>query len=735
MTAQSTVGTGTTFTVSVPLQLAGGEGAPAGAADTSSLRREYREEAEGFTRAADEPARPAAEGAPRIIIADDNADLRGYLTRLLAGRYAVEAVADGAALLERVRAALPDLVVADVMMPRLDGFAVLRALRDDPRTAHVPIVLLSARAGEEATVDALRSGADDYVVKPFVAADLVARIDALLRRTLGRETARGDEGDERAARREAELLSTAADRFIAAVDTAAVARAITSVLTPAYADWCSVTVPREDGRLASLSLLHAEPAKAELGTMLEQEYPQHLGDGSLLAGVFAGNEPLLLEDVTDELLRAAARDLRHYTILATLSLRSAIVVPVVLGGTAVAAITAVRAEASARFTQHDRDFMLRLAARAALAFESARVYERERTIASTLQRALLPGTLPSVPGLRFSASYTPAAQESLIGGDWYDAFATGDGFVILSIGDVVGHGIEAATVMAALRQAVRGFAVENSDPAAILTRLNHLLLVDQPGRLATALVARLDPRTLDLTVASAGHYGPLRLSADHAAHEILPVDGMILGVDETQFAARRYALQPGDLLALFTDGYVENERDTDFGETRLAAALRLASDAPNPAARVHLDVFGSVPPRDDAALLTVCADAALPSLSLRVLAVPEKIGGVRTALRRFLAGTALSEERREEMLVAAGEALINVIEHAYEPGPGEALLTAIQQSGGTVIEIEDFGGWRPASDEQVQRGYGLPLMHAFADGVEIERTAGGTRVRLTAALA
>jgi PAS domain S-box-containing protein len=116
----------------------------------------------------------------RILLADDNADMRDYVRRLLSQRYAVDAVADGEAALASAITSLPDLVLADVMMPRLDGFALLRALRKDPRTQAVPVILLSARAGEEARIDGLDAGADDYLTKPFSARELFARVTSHL---------------------------------------------------------------------------------------------------------------------------------------------------------------------------------------------------------------------------------------------------------------------------------------------------------------------------------------------------------------------------------------------------------------------------------------------------------------------------------------------------------------------------------------------------------------------------
>ncbi len=117
----------------------------------------------------------------RILLADDNADMRDYVKRLLSQHYEVEAVPNGLAALNSVRERLPDLVLTDVMMPFLDGFGLLQALRSDPQTKKVPIILLSARAGEEARVEGLEAGADDYLIKPFSARELLARVEAALK--------------------------------------------------------------------------------------------------------------------------------------------------------------------------------------------------------------------------------------------------------------------------------------------------------------------------------------------------------------------------------------------------------------------------------------------------------------------------------------------------------------------------------------------------------------------------
>ena len=194
---ESTHGLGTTFTVHLPLGTAhlpaDRIGAARELASTAMGAAPFVEEALRWlpedVRPADEatdmeitaattPHGAAAGPRPRVLLADDNADMRDYVRRLLESTYEVHAVADGDAALAAALAAPPDLVLSDVMMPGLDGFELLQALRKEPKTAAIPVILLSARAGEESRVEGMEAGADDYLTKPFSARELLARVKA-----------------------------------------------------------------------------------------------------------------------------------------------------------------------------------------------------------------------------------------------------------------------------------------------------------------------------------------------------------------------------------------------------------------------------------------------------------------------------------------------------------------------------------------------------------------------------
>jgi len=226
---ESTLGRGTAFTVTIPTGSAhlpaDWIGAPRTQASTALGSLPFLDEALGWLD--DEPAVPLPEPAPTapsepvapladparpcILVADDNRDMRDYVVRLLRPVYRVQAVTDGEQALAAALADPPDLVLSDVMMPGLDGFGLVAALRADPRTREVPIILLSARAGEEARIEGVQAGADDYLVKPFAAKELLARIEGRLE--LARLRARARE-QEVQARQAAEAATRARDEFL-----------------------------------------------------------------------------------------------------------------------------------------------------------------------------------------------------------------------------------------------------------------------------------------------------------------------------------------------------------------------------------------------------------------------------------------------------------------------------------------------------------------------------------------
>jgi PAS domain S-box-containing protein len=241
----SRVGEGTIFTVRIP---AGHEHLPGSAIREAALAAPARtstafiDEALGWLpgTVVPEPVPDAPSGRKRVLLADDNADLREYARRLLSPHYEVEAVADGAQALAAARARRPDIVVTDVMMPNMDGFALLRELRADRQLRTVPIVMLSARAGEEARLEGLDRGADDYLVKPFGSRELLVRVGAILRaEELRREALRALSESEARFR----ALAEAAPAFIWFTD----ARGNVQYVSPQHAEAVGDVAEMADG--------------------------------------------------------------------------------------------------------------------------------------------------------------------------------------------------------------------------------------------------------------------------------------------------------------------------------------------------------------------------------------------------------------------------------------------------------------------------------------------------------
>ena len=204
---------------------------------------------------------------------------------------------------------------------------------------------------------------------------------------------------------------------------------------------------------------------------------------------------------------------------------------------------------------------------------------RERGVAETLQRSLLPDQLPELAGVRLAARYVPGAVGTEVGGDWYDVIPLPSGEVGLVMGDVVGHDLDAAASMGQLRNALRACAAEGAAPDLVLQRLNRLCLQQDLGSMATVLYAVLDPVLGSLCMANAGHYPPLLVSGpDRRFLESAPCPP-IGAVREVHYTSTLHQLPPGSLLVLYTDGLVERrDQPVEEGMQRLQELVQVAAD-------------------------------------------------------------------------------------------------------------------------------------------------------------
>jgi len=237
-----------------------------------------------------------------------------------------------------------------------------------------------------------------------------------------------------------------------------------------------------------------------------------------------------------------------------------------------------RARGRPRFSSTDAEVVEEIARRLAVGLANADTFARDHAIAETLQRSILPDTLPQIPGLDLAVRYLPATQGADVGGDWYDAFPVGGGRIALVTGDVAGHSIGSASDMGQVRSMLRAYAIDNPDPDRVLRRTNAALARLLPETLASVVYAVLDLGTGDLTYANAGHPPPIVVTGSGQATYLDDATGTMLGAcADTAFATAVRRLSPGTGLLCYTDGLIEDRhRDIAKGLLLLAETLRLS---------------------------------------------------------------------------------------------------------------------------------------------------------------
>ena len=391
--------------------------------------------------------------------------------------------------------------------------------------------------------------------------------------------------------------------------------------------------------------------------------------------------------------------------------------------------------------------------------ERARLYEDEREAGLTLQRALLPRQLPRLPGIRSAGRYRPGDSHLAIGGDWYDLLPLPDGRVGIVVGDVVGHGLQAAAVMGRLRSALAGIAPAARGPADALEQLDRFAAGVEGAEMATVTYAEFDPAQGALRYASAGHPYALLMDRSGQVRFLRGGRSTPLGVPtDGSRPEERIAVEPGSVVICYSDGLVERRTESIMvGMDRLAAQVRrLARQDPQAMCDELLTVMtAGRQVTDDVVLLCVSLPGrqAVAALHHRLLADPAQLAPTRRMIRQWAGSHGVSELRTERLLLASGEALANAMEHAYtDTGPGAIELVIRLDPDGTIVtQVHDFGRWRepdpvpevPEVPEGANgtgggtgrttgmRGRGLPLMNGLMDRVEVVRQAAGTTVTMT----
>ena len=373
------------------------------------------------------------------------------------------------------------------------------------------------------------------------------------------------------------LLASAGAALSSSLNYEGTLQEVAELAVPALADWCGVSIPDRHGVIEQVAVAHTDPEKVAFARRLGERYPSRVGDEGGAAQVLRDGLSQLIPEISDEMVEQMAVDAEHLELIRSIGIRSGMVVPMTAAsGRPIGVVSLVNAESGRIFTESDLELCEELGRRAGIAIENARLYTERTLIAHTLQRALLPPGLPEIPGFSLSALYRPAGEENWVGGDFYDAFAVRDGWVVV-VGDVAGRGAQAAALTAFGRHVFRTSAQLHDDPLDAVDYLNRQLY-DRPGQaMCTLCCVHLRPRgptprrpsSAPVTRCPSRSARPARRSRS-AAGARCSARGL-----EGNWPRMTTTLAPGDVLVLYTDGVTDATGAEDrYGEDRLQRSAR-----------------------------------------------------------------------------------------------------------------------------------------------------------------
>jgi serine phosphatase RsbU (regulator of sigma subunit)/CheY-like chemotaxis protein/anti-sigma regulatory factor (Ser/Thr protein kinase) len=681
----------------------------------------------------DPPAEPWTEGdefrsGAGILLVDDHRESLAALNAVL--EPLSERLVSAESGEEALRALLREefaVILLDVRMADLDGFETARIIRSRPGTRHIPIIFLTAQASDvEEIALAYATGAVDYVIKPFEPEILRAKVAVFVE--LYRE--RGERVRQSHARAKAEAVARTV-RTLQILSDAAMSHLELDGLVSELVDRAT-TLLEADG--AALLLRDELGEGVQVGA--SRGLPLPLIDGrSVLFG--QGTLGRLAAERQPALLRGPELTVDEPGGGGVSSL---LVVPLSVGEELVGLLLLGCVD-ERRFDNGDLELLTLAADRMATAIDHVQRFADSRQLVETLQRSLLPEQLPRHPSIELAARYLPSGVTPQIGGDWYDAVALDHDRTAVMIGDVVGHGVRAATTMSELRGALRAFAIEGHGPSAALQQLDRVVHATMGhGMVATALFLVIDAERGLVTLARAGHPPPALRAADGSVRFLETETTLPVGIDHrARPAEAQYPIAPGETLLLFTDGLVESRREPiDVSFERLLGAF---ADAPDDVDQICEHVLNHTLPdggrRDDVALLVVrLLGRPEGTLNLTLPATAESVTLARHRLRSWLADNApeLDPIACSDLEVAWSEACTNVVRHAYGPGEASYEATATREPGAVVLIVRDTGNWR-SGPSQPGGGRGLPLMRQLCDELVVDRTSDGTLVQMRRVLA
>lgn len=409
---------------------------------------------------------------------------------------------------------------------------------------------------------------------------------------------------------------------------------VANLVVPRLADWCSIHIV-EDKSIRLMAISHVDQERLELGKAVMERYPESLQAETGLAIIARDQSSMLIGDLSTVPSANSVDAARHQE----LGLHSVISVPIVIHDMCLGVLSFATDSASRVLTEKDLVLAEDLASRIATSVESIRAYQERDHIAKALQESLLPPTLPRLPGLEIAARYQAVGAGHEVGGDFYDAFPTGENSWIVLVGDVEGKGAEAAALTALVHYSLRTIALQEQTPAEMLAKLNEAILAQRDdGRFCTLALAKLelqDDRSIQGTMALGGHPYPL-IKRSNGLVEPVGKPGLMVGITPAFNAYNEpFTLNPGDTMLLYSDGISEARKDGKMlGEKGLSELLanfpgREPEEVVDFLERKALE-WQSMVALDDLALLALRVPETAPVfIKRRFPASPDSLGQIR----------------------------------------------------------------------------------------------------------
>ncbi|MHB8659203.1 MAG: SpoIIE family protein phosphatase [Solirubrobacteraceae bacterium] len=396
------------------------------------------------------------------------------------------------------------------------------------------------------------------------------------------------------------------------LDTDETLQRIASLAVPRHAELCLIDLLGPDGTIQPKAIAASEAGVAETVRDVRNRYPLDPAGEHPVARVLRSGRAEMHQVMGEALYGRIAGSGEHRKLMRRLGYRSALVAPLVARGRTYGVMSLLHLGPEGEYSQHDLRVLEDVARRAAQALDNARLYSRERSIAETLQRSLLPSRLPDIDAVSLASHYQPGQGD--VGGDWYDVISLPEGRLGCVVGDVVGRGVKAASVMGQLRNAVRVYALERQSADEVVNAVDRLAASAGIEEMATLVYAIVDSRRGCVEFSCAGHPPPLLAAPDGAARYLMDARSCPVGIGGAgEHTAATHPFPPGAVLLLYTDGLVERRNTPlDTGLAKLKAATSAALAAESHPARVAEQLVAELAPDpgvDDVALLVICSQA------------------------------------------------------------------------------------------------------------------------------